>query len=125
MVDDFLLRFGAVVKRLRQQGGMTQADLAERLGMARTSVSNLEAGGQNLPINSLPALAAALGVRADALVADALHGAQANTGDDLLTSVEDPALRDWATRVVANRQASSSIDRAGAAVRARRTRSPR
>jgi transcriptional regulator with XRE-family HTH domain len=37
--------FGEAVRRARREKGLTQTQLAERLGVSRTTVSRLEAGG--------------------------------------------------------------------------------
>ncbi|WP_107654085.1 helix-turn-helix transcriptional regulator [Nocardia suismassiliense] len=37
--------FGQAVRRAREQRGLNQADLAERLGVTRMTVSRLERGG--------------------------------------------------------------------------------
>jgi transcriptional regulator with XRE-family HTH domain len=123
MGDDFLVQFGAVVRRLRLQARMTQAALAERLGMARTSISNLEAGSQNLSIGALPTLAAALGIPPDVLVAEALHSSAQPSASDPLTAVEDPALRDWAARVMATKQVSP-VDQKGVGRKPRNAEAP-
>src|SRR5436190_1902719 len=43
----FLEAFGRTVRQLRQERGMTQAELAARLSLGRTSITNLEKGQQS------------------------------------------------------------------------------
>ena len=42
----FYVSLGGRVKRGRNQANLSQADLAQRLGLTRTSIANLEAGRQ-------------------------------------------------------------------------------
>lgn len=45
-VDAFYEILGARVKQNRKQASLSQAELAERIGLTRASVANLEAGRQ-------------------------------------------------------------------------------
>lgn len=45
-VDTFSKSFGSRVKEAREAAGLTQTQLADRLGMTRSSVANIEAGRQ-------------------------------------------------------------------------------
>lgn len=53
---------GRQVKRLRQESGATQDELAERCGIYRTYLSRIEGGMANPTVTVLAALAIALGV---------------------------------------------------------------
>lgn len=46
----------------RSELGFTQTDLAQEVGLLRTSIANIEAGRQRLPIYMLYRIATALGV---------------------------------------------------------------
>ena len=61
-------RVGARVRELRSGRGLTQLALAERSGISRPSIANLEAGRQNVSLRRLCALAAALGVEVEDLL---------------------------------------------------------
>lgn len=52
---------GKMLKVLRKQRGMTQAEVAFEAYMERTSVTNIEAGKQMLTVKSLNAIAGVLG----------------------------------------------------------------
>ncbi|MFS2103628.1 helix-turn-helix domain-containing protein [Ralstonia sp. Ralssp135] len=52
---------GPTIKALRKLRGMTQAELARRSNLERTSITNIEAGKQTLTSTSITAIAAALG----------------------------------------------------------------
>jgi UDP-N-acetylglucosamine 1-carboxyvinyltransferase len=53
-------RIGDFVARIRQERGMTQADLAARLGTSQSAVNRIEKGKQNLSIETLGRLSDAL-----------------------------------------------------------------
>lgn len=59
---------GTAIRRNREARGMTQAQLAEAVGMLRTSVVNLEAGRQRAPLHTLYPVCAVLGIEATALL---------------------------------------------------------
>ena len=73
MATDFLEDFGRAVRQLRQERGMTQAELAARLSLGRTSITNLEKGQQSPPLSMLPEIASALGVDPLRLIAGAVR----------------------------------------------------
>ena len=46
--DDFYKLVGEKIRLARQASGMSQADLASKIGMRRTSITNIESGQQNI-----------------------------------------------------------------------------
>jgi transcriptional regulator with XRE-family HTH domain len=62
MADDVRLMVGRNVKLLRLAAGLTQAALAERMGVDRAYVSGLELGQRNPTILTLWHITKALGV---------------------------------------------------------------
>jgi transcriptional regulator with XRE-family HTH domain len=52
---------GARIRIIRETLGMSQGDLAEKVGMERTSVTNVEIGRQRLLLQTVEAFARALG----------------------------------------------------------------
>jgi transcriptional regulator with XRE-family HTH domain len=52
---------GKVIRSLRKMAGMTQAQLAHKAGLERTSVTNIELGMQPLNEKTINALAGAMG----------------------------------------------------------------
>lgn len=59
---------GLRIAAARNAIGMTQGDLAARVGMTRTSIVNAEKGRQRIPLHALGSVADALGVPLAALV---------------------------------------------------------
>ena len=55
-------RFGTAVKFRREALGLTQEDLAEKAGIHRTYLSDVERGTRNLSLVNIEKLAAALAV---------------------------------------------------------------
>jgi transcriptional regulator with XRE-family HTH domain len=63
MADDVRLMVGRNVKRLRLDADLTQAALAERMGVDRAYVSSLELGQRNPTVVTLWHISRALGVK--------------------------------------------------------------
>lgn len=59
----FIVRVSERIARLRERKGMTQEALAKRLGVKPSMVSRIEAGSQNLTLESLHRIARALSTR--------------------------------------------------------------
>lgn len=69
-MDDFYREFGQRVREARRARGMSQAVLARRIGVGRTSVTNIEKGQQHIPLHLLVLLAQAVGTAPAALLPD-------------------------------------------------------
>jgi transcriptional regulator with XRE-family HTH domain len=54
--------FGRRVRRIREQRGLSQEDLAELADIHRTYMSSVERGQRNIGLDNIVALAKALGV---------------------------------------------------------------
>jgi transcriptional regulator with XRE-family HTH domain len=67
-IDRFYLELGRRVRDARTDAGVTQAHLAEEIQMTRSSVANLEAGRQRVPLHLLFAIADTLGVEPGSLL---------------------------------------------------------
>ena len=52
----------------REAAGLTQEALASRIGLTRTSITNIERGSQHIPLHLLFAIAGAVGVEAATLL---------------------------------------------------------
>ena len=66
-VDEFYRNVGARV-RIARKGKMTQEELGSRIGLSRTSVTNLEKGRQRIPLHILVHIANLLDVAVDSLI---------------------------------------------------------
>ena len=53
---------GDTIRKRRKLIGMTQTELAERVGLLRTSITNIEAGRQRAPLHVLYNICVAVGV---------------------------------------------------------------
>lgn len=60
-VAGFYEVFGANLRAARKRAGLTQQELADRINLTRTSVTNIERGTQRIALHQLFDLAAALG----------------------------------------------------------------
>ena len=69
-VSSELLALGKTIRRLREKLQISQEILAERCGLHRTYVSDIERGGRNPSFLSLLAIARALGVTISELIGD-------------------------------------------------------
>ncbi len=60
--EDLKKRFGLAIKGLRKSAGVSQEALAERAGLHRTYISDIERGFRNISLVSIDNLARALGI---------------------------------------------------------------
>lgn len=66
----FYDEFGRRLRRARLDAELTQEQVATVVGMSRTSVTNIEAGRQQIPLHLLVRLAGAVGVEPADLLPD-------------------------------------------------------
>lgn len=52
---------GKSIRAIRKMAGLTQDDLAQRIGLSRTSITNIELGRQAISETTINAIAQALG----------------------------------------------------------------
>lgn len=71
----FFKELGRRIAHLRQQAGLSQQAVADRLGIAQQTLAHYEVGRLRLPVSLLPKLAELFGVPADELLG--LNGARA------------------------------------------------
>ena len=67
--EDLIHRVALRVLELREEAGMSQAELAELLGTRQPAVARIEAGGANLTLRRVARIAHALDIDPVALVA--------------------------------------------------------
>ncbi|HEY9408908.1 MAG TPA: helix-turn-helix transcriptional regulator [Jiangellaceae bacterium] len=75
--DPVLEAFGNRIRDYRTAAGLTQRLLAERVGLTRASIGNIEAGFQDVGVRRLVRLASALDTTPAALLAPGLEPANA------------------------------------------------
>lgn len=92
---EFYARLGRLVKELRQARQLTQDQLAERLQLRRTSITNIELGTQGVSGYSLVRLAEALGADPGELLDTAATPSEAGVEVLLAHSVSDVPLKTW------------------------------
>jgi transcriptional regulator with XRE-family HTH domain len=71
MVADMYAQIGAEIRRRREGLGLSQARLAEKIGVGRTSITMIERGSQAILLHQLVDIAKALKVSPDKLLAAA------------------------------------------------------
>ena len=72
--------FGELLRAHRSKAGLTQSQVAARVGLQRTSITNIEQGRQHLPLHQLFRLASAVGAEPQELLPR-----QASAFEDLLS----------------------------------------
>ena len=78
--DTLYRHIGIAVRQRRETLGMTQVQLASAIGLLRTSIVNLEAGRQRVPLHTLYPICAALGIE----VTDVLPSVRAVLSEEQL-----------------------------------------
>jgi transcriptional regulator with XRE-family HTH domain len=78
MSEDVRHMVGRNVRRLRTAAGLSQAGLAERMGVDRAYISGLELGERNPTIITMWHVAHALNVNVGLLFEEAMHGRAQN-----------------------------------------------
>ena len=77
---DFMLFLGNIIKKAREQAGLTQEELAGLIGISRTAIARYELGEIEPKIRNLIAIAETLNVSIDYLLGTK-HGKKANDLD--------------------------------------------
>ncbi|PNS09856.1 helix-turn-helix domain-containing protein [Solilutibacter silvestris] len=67
---DFFIALGGRIARIRKEQDITQAELAEMLGISQQTMNSYETGRRRIPVSLLPDVAKRLGVAVEALLAD-------------------------------------------------------
>jgi transcriptional regulator with XRE-family HTH domain len=104
-VSNFYVEFGERLKEAREKAGLTQQQLAAQAGLPRTSVTNIERGGQKIALHQMVIFAAALGLEPAALLPDGepdLEDLVAETARGTLPTKSDE--RQFAVSVLRNNQ---------------------
>ncbi len=62
MASDIRARFGARVRKLRRQKGWSQVELAERFGIDRSYIADIERGKRNVCLFNIELIAKGFGL---------------------------------------------------------------
>ena len=60
MQDNIVIRYGRAVRKVRLEQGISQEELAERCGLHRTYISDVELGKRNLSLENIERIAISL-----------------------------------------------------------------
>lgn len=60
MQTDIVIRFGQAVRKIRRTQGISQEELAERCGLHRTYISDVELGKRNVSLENIERIAISL-----------------------------------------------------------------
>ncbi len=60
MQTDIMVRFGQAVRIIRRDQGISQEELAERCGLHRTYISDVELGKRNVSLENIERIATSL-----------------------------------------------------------------
>ena len=60
MQMDILTRYGQAVRKIRLERGISQEELADRCGLHRTYISDIELGKRNLSLENIERIAMSL-----------------------------------------------------------------
>ena len=60
MREHILVRYGQTVRKVRLEQGMSQEELADRCGLHRTYISDVELGKRNLYLENIERIAVSL-----------------------------------------------------------------
>ena len=88
-MENYLKEVGARVKEARMRKHLSQAQLADLLGLTHQYISNIETGKQNMSITALAKISDVLEVSADWLLRNNTADALAITADELHELLED------------------------------------
>ena len=93
---------GRTLRQRRETAGLTQGDVASRVGLSRTSITNIEQGRQHVTLHVLYALADALGSKPSDLLPDSSVLIQRDSElDKALRKLSLPEEeKDWIHRLV-------------------------
>jgi transcriptional regulator with XRE-family HTH domain len=96
----FYERLGARLREARRRANVTQAGLAQAIGLSRTSVTNIEKGRQPVLVHVVMQLAAALGVQLTDLLPD--KSTDATPLEQAEMQHLDLGEQEWVKRVLTN-----------------------
>ena len=101
-MDQLYREFGRLLRQRRKDAHLSQDEVANSVGLARTSITNIETGRQHVSLHMLYALANAVGARPHELLPDSAillqEDARLERALDKRVMAEDE--KDWIRRLV-------------------------
>jgi transcriptional regulator with XRE-family HTH domain len=97
---EFYVEVGGRLREKRQQASLSQAELAQRVGLSRTSITNIERGHQQISLHLFLSLAAAVGANPWDLVPEAVDVSTTESLPEGLLEGLTQRDQDWVLRVV-------------------------
>jgi Zn-dependent peptidase ImmA (M78 family)/transcriptional regulator with XRE-family HTH domain len=94
---------GRNIRQRREDAGLTQEELGQRIGLTRTSVTNFESGSQRIQIDALYTIAEALNVPASVLLPYGKTGKKLQVEEKLLKGLSQP-VRAWVKEALVLRE---------------------
>jgi len=114
-MDALYSRFGRQLRTARKDAGLTQQELAERVSLTRTSITNIESGAQHISLRQLYLLAAAVGLSPAQLLPDPDGAIEDLISEHALKALEEDAEGlDFAARVLRKSQTQPTLSTADA-----------
>jgi len=96
--------FGRQLREAREGTGLTQGQLAEAVGLSRTSITNIEAGNQPVALHILFALSRAVDKDPRDLLPAREATSEFDAIDPSLLDDEDELVANWARKVLRTRR---------------------
>jgi transcriptional regulator with XRE-family HTH domain len=95
--DPFYKHIGTTLRRGRESLGLTQGELAQLVGLSRTSLTNIELGRQRILVDQLAELANALHIPFSSLIPERSSEVVSEEEPELLESL--PSVSDFLNAV--------------------------
>lgn len=97
---DLYVALGGLIRSRRERMRLTQGELARRVGMTRTSITNIENGKQKVQLHTLYAIASVLEVSPQALLPSPGTVVRPAVIEEKLSKGLSPEAREWTLRVL-------------------------
>ena len=104
-MDLLYKEFGQLLRERRKKAGLTQGEVAERVGLSRTSITNIEKGRQHVLLHQLFLMASAVGAEPGDLLPNGRAALEELLPTRALRALsEDQQDRDFVARVLGKSQ---------------------
>lgn len=91
--------FGRRLRGARKKASLTQSELADRVGISRTSITNIERGGQRILLHTFFKIAAAVGSPPIDLLPDTTDGERESLVPEKVLAELSAADREFVRRI--------------------------